>query len=55
MGKQYAVTDKKSIPWGILFSEDDVKNNTLTLKNLTTREQFENISLSEAAQKILGK
>ncbi len=55
MGKQYAVTDKKSIPWGILFSEDDVKNNTLTLKNLTTREQFENISVSEAAQKILCK
>lgn len=55
MSKQYAVTDKKNIPWGILISAEEAQNGTLTLKNLSTREQFQGITAEEAAQKILGK
>lgn len=52
MAKQYAVTDKKCIPWGILISNDDACQNKLTLKNLKTREQFTNLSVDEVVQKI---
>lgn len=55
MSKQYAVTDKKNIPWGILVSAEEAQNGTLTLKNLSTREQFQGITAEEAAKKILGK
>lgn len=55
MSKQYAVTDKKNIPWGILVSAEEAQNGTLTLKNLSTREQFQGITAEEAAQKILEK
>lgn len=55
MSKQYAVTDKKNIPWGILISAEEAQNGTLTLKNLSTREQFHGITAEEAAQKILEK
>ena len=53
MAKQYNLTEKKNIPWGILVSEEDVKNNTFTLKNLKTREQFTSLNAEEAAEKIL--
>ena len=52
MGKQYALTDKKGIPWGIIISEEQASKNLLTLKNLKTREQFENLTAEEAAKKI---
>lgn len=52
MAKQYAVTNKKCVPWGILISNDDVCQNKLTLKNLKTREQFTNLSVDEVVQKI---
>lgn len=48
MNKQYAVTDKKGIKWGVFVSE----KGSLTLKNLATREQFEGISADDAARKI---
>lgn len=52
MGQQYAVTEAKSIPWGIIIKGENIKDGTLTLKNLATREQFENIPLDEAVKKI---
>ena len=52
MAKQYALTEKKCIPWGITVSAEDVLKNTVTLKNLATREQFASISIQEAVQKI---
>lgn len=45
---QYTMAEKKGIPFGILIKEDDVTKETLTLKNLQTREQFDTISLDEA-------
>ncbi len=50
--KQYTVTDKKQIPWGILINNEQAESKTLTLKNLKTREQFENITLEQATEKI---
>ena len=52
MGQQYAVTEKKGVPFGIFIKAEDAENNLLTLKNLLTREQFENISIEKAVELI---
>lgn len=52
INKQYSVTDKKQIPWGIMLSSNSETSNTITLKNLKTREIFEAISIEDAAKKI---
>ncbi len=49
-GFQYTWAEKKGIPWGI-FSIGESK---CILKNLGTRETFENITVEEAAE-IIGK
>ena len=54
INKQYSVTDKKQIPWGIMLSSNSKTENTITLKNLKTREIFEAISIEYAAKKIKG-
>ncbi|QTQ14314.1 histidine--tRNA ligase [Treponema parvum] len=54
MGQQYALTQAKDIPWGILINDKDAKSGTMTLKDLSTREQFENLTAEEAAEKILS-
>ena len=54
INKQYSVTDKKQIPWGVMLSSNKENANTITLKNLKTREIFEAISIEEAAKKIKG-
>ena len=54
MNQQYAVTDAKKIKWGILIGSNEMAKNAVTLKNLQTREQFVEISLDEAANKILN-
>ena len=54
MGQQYALTQAKDIPWGILINDQDAKSGTMTLKDLSTREQFENLTAEEAAEKILS-
>ncbi|WP_276780444.1 histidine--tRNA ligase [Treponema succinifaciens] len=54
INKQYSVTDKKQIPWGIMLSSNSETANTITLKNLKTREIFEAISIEDAAKKIKG-
>ena len=55
MGKQYGVTDKKGIPWGILITPEQAQQGVITLKNLRNREASENISVEEASRLILGK
>lgn len=54
INKQYSVTDKKQIPWGIMLSSNSETANTIKLKNLKTREIFESISIEDAARKIKG-
>lgn len=52
MNKQYAVTEKKGMPWGILVNKEQAADGKLTLKNLKTRKQFADITVEEAAAKI---
>ena len=54
MAKQYAVTEKKGMPWGILISKEESDSGKLTLKNLKTRESFSGLTVDEAAEKILA-
>ena len=54
MNKQYAVTEKKGMPWGILISKDQAAAGKLTLKNLKTRQQFADITAEEASKIIKG-
>jgi histidyl-tRNA synthetase len=46
MEKQLKYADKKQIPFVIIIGPDEAKNNTLTVKNLATREQ-KTLSFSE--------
>ncbi len=50
INQQYALLEKKGVPFGIVIHEDQASQNVLTLKNLATREQFENISIDEATK-----
>ena len=52
MNQQYAVTDAKGIKWGIIIGTNEAEKNVVTLKKLATREQFENLTVDEAADKI---
>lgn len=53
MQKQYAVTEKKGIPWGIIISAENAHTGTLTLKDLRTRTQFTGLTAQKAAEHIL--
>mgnify|MGYP002861257970 CR=1 FL=1 len=52
MNRQYNVTEKKGMKWGIIISKEQSDKNLLTLKNLKTREQFIDLTVDEAALKI---
>lgn len=46
MKKQFSYADAKKIPYIIIAGEDEIKNNSLTIKTLSTGEQ-NNISLND--------
>ena len=52
IGQQYNVTDKKGIKWGILMNAENAKKGVFVLKNLETREQFENCTVEQAVKII---
>lgn len=52
LGQQYAVTEAKGVTWGILIGKEEAAQNKLTLKNLTTREQFVGYTVEDAVEKI---
>ncbi len=54
MNRQYAVTESKGMKWGILMSREQSDAGKCTLKNLKTREQFQDITQEDAAEKILS-
>ena len=54
MNRQYAVTESKGMKWGILMSREQSDGGKCTLKNLKTREQFQDITQEDAAEKILS-
>jgi histidyl-tRNA synthetase len=57
MNQQYAWAEKKSIRWGITASPSATGGSaagyTVNLKDLTTRESFEGLTLKDAADRIL--
>lgn len=52
MNQQYVVAEKKGIAFGILMKKEDAEKKVLTLKNLTTREVYEEITVEKAASII---
>lgn len=51
LDKQFKYADKKTIPYAVIIGEEEAENNTVTLKNLATREQ-KTIPLSEAISNL---
>ncbi|WP_330442013.1 histidine--tRNA ligase [Flavobacterium sp. C4GT6] len=51
VGKQFQHADKRGIPFAVLTGDEEINNNTFTLKNLATGEQ-EQVSLEELKSKI---
>ncbi|MFH1244435.1 MAG: histidine--tRNA ligase [bacterium] len=51
LDKQLKYADKKAIPYVLVLGDEEVKNNTVTLKNLTTREQL-TLPLDQAITKL---
>ncbi|MGV6832024.1 MAG: histidine--tRNA ligase [bacterium] len=49
--KQFGYADKRSIPYVVIVGEEELTNNTYTLKNMTSGEQ-ENISLDDLINKV---
>jgi histidyl-tRNA synthetase len=51
LDKQFKYAESKSIPFAIIVGETEVKDGTVQLKNLATREQ-ETVSLTDLAEKL---
>jgi len=52
IGNQFGFAEKKGISFAILCGADEKSSDTVTLKNISTRENFKEISLTEAIRKI---
>ena len=48
---KFKYADRLQIPYVIIIGEDEIKNNTISLKNMQTGEQ-ENLSIQEAIEKL---
>lgn len=53
LGKQFKLADQKKIPWVIIIGEDEIANNMITLKNMTTGKQ-DTIQKSELIDRLCG-
>ncbi|MGL1894616.1 MAG: histidine--tRNA ligase [Spirochaetaceae bacterium] len=51
--QQFKYAENKSIPYVIFCGEDEMKSNTLNLKDLISKDNYENISTEKAADLIL--
>lgn len=52
LGNQFSFAEKKGISFALLCGTDEKNSDTVTLKNMTTRENFNKIKLIEAIQII---
>ena len=52
IGNQFSFAEKKGIAFAVLCGPEERNSNTVTLKNLSTRENFNRISLGEAMKLI---
>jgi len=51
LSKQFKYAAKLNIPWVIVLGEEEIKNNTVTLKDMGKQEQYQ-ISIEEAIKRI---
>ena len=51
LSKQFKYASKFNIPWVIVVGEDEIKNNTVTLKDMINEKQYE-VTVDEAIEKI---
>jgi histidyl-tRNA synthetase len=54
IGNQFAFADKKGIKFAIICDQNNREEKTVTLKNISTRESFNKISINEALTLITG-
>ena len=52
IGNQFGFAEKKGISFAILCGDDEISSDKVTLKNISTRENINNISLNEAINLI---
>ena len=52
LGNQFSFAEKKGISFAVLCGADEKNSDTITLKNMSTRENFKKIDLTEALRKI---
>jgi len=50
--KQFAYADNKKIPFVVIVGEEEMKNNTITLKDMSSGEQFENLTLDKVIDRL---
>lgn len=56
MGQQYSWAEKKGVQWGILCDNENFRGNSIfTLKNLSTRETFEDCTVSNLLKILLNQ
>ena len=51
LSKQLKYVAKLNIPWVAILGEEEIKNNTVTLKNMSKQEQYE-LTVEEAIERI---
>ena len=52
LGNQFQFAEKKGIRFGLICGGDEFDRGTVTVKNLLTRESFEDLSFEEAVSRI---
>lgn len=55
LGNQFIFAEKKGIPFAIICGPDEQETNTVNLKNISTRENFNKITIEEAIKIINDK
>ncbi|CAM2781437.1 histidine--tRNA ligase [Helicobacter burdigaliensis] len=51
--KSFQYANKKGYKWVIILGEDEIQNNTYSLKDMESGEQYTNLSLNEVKEKIM--
>ena len=51
LSKQLKLANAQSIPWVVIIGNDEITTNSIMLKNMNSKEQY-NLPLDEAIKKI---
>jgi len=52
IGQQFGFAEKKGIKFALIYGQEEQESNTVTLKNISTRENYNKISLEKAVKII---